>query len=182
MEPVAVIISCCLDTLVLVIKCTGHGYPKLYYQNFIKECCVKCIIIVLFCLFSSPTIGFEIGPKLSSPLTFSLHISVDPEYILYLICWRGTLYPTRCLFHFASNSKPAYYSQQPTTVLVVKHSKSVVPPAPRPVMTPTLSVLMNVFHAASALVLLHYGRMGSVLFRNSVQVLHDFNACYSYLM
>ena len=64
--------------------------------------------------------------------------------------------------------------QQLTTVLVVKCSKSAVPPAPRPVMTPTLSVLMNVSPTASALGLSHCGRMDSVLFRNIAQVLHSF--------
>ena len=53
--------------------------------------------------------------------------------------------------------------QQPTTVLVVKCSKSVVPHAPRAVMTPTLCVLMNVSLTVSALVLCHCGRMSSVL-------------------
>ena len=64
-----------------------------------------------------------------------------------------------------------FCTQQPTTAWVDKCSKSVVPPAPGLVMTPTLSVLMNVSLVVSALVPLHCGRMDSVLLRHIALVL-----------
>ena len=49
----------------------------------------------------------------------------------------------------------------------------MVPPAPGPVMTATLSALMNVSPTASALDLPHCGRMDSVLLTSSAQVFYD---------
>ena len=65
------------------------------------------------------------------------------------------------------------YSPQRIAVLVDNCSKSVVPPAPRPVMTPILSVLMTALLTASALGQSHSGRMASVLSWSSAKVLYD---------
>ena len=55
-------------------------------------------------------------------------------------------------------------------MLVDKCTEVAVPPAPQPVMTPTLYVPKSVCLTASAKILFHCGTTGSALARNNVHV------------
>ena len=93
---------------VQLIKCIysteNQDTNKVLLENYRRlDFCLKYIIALLFSVALSCTIGFEIGLRLVSWWIFFLQIFVDPQYILYLACWVGPLYPTVYIATHTSN-------------------------------------------------------------------------------